>query len=79
MKMLIKENAERIYHERSVKEGTKTVLYITDFRKENTKKEAGVATTEPASLNNTYSWLQTAIDYENDPIGSFFLKSTSRY
>ena len=92
MEMLIKENANRIYTERSGKEGTMNVLYITDFRKENTKKETGVVDATPASNqlnedsaskcsssnNSIYSVSDDAMDYANDPIGSFFKNATRR-
>lgn len=92
MEMLIKENANRIYTERSGKEGTMNVLYITDFRKENTKKETGVVDATPASNqlnedsaskcsssnNSIYSVYDDAMDYANDPIGSFFMNAARR-
>ena len=92
MEMLIKENANRIYTERSGKDGTMNVLYITDFRKENTKKETGVVDATPASnfdedsaskcssskSNSIYRIYDDAIDYANDPIGSFFMNATRR-
>ena len=27
-------------------------------------------------LPNHYSWIEIAINYENDPVGSFFMKAT---
>lgn len=92
MNMLIKENSDRIYTERSGREGTMNVLYITDFRKENTKKETDVVDATPASNqldedstskcsssnNSIYSVYDDAMDYANDKIGSFFMNATRK-